>query len=269
MPYNVGVCPTLRCHLRCRDNEHIACVFFKKLPYYGGGQLVPILERSLISGRQRIMWKSCIANIIVLCFAQVVCAERLQIVGKTWFAGSASSCSVILEVENNGPHDVLLGSWQLVCQIIPVGDSPTDAFFTGLTDYTPASDFVFGNKFFGVFRNPDNQLGTPFYAFSTDPNGGVDVQPPNTNLLLFDLTSPNAVGTFDIALAAFTEPDIGSYWSDNNGNAHTFDIAPPPGRPSEVVATVVFSDVPEPSTGFIMLLGMISSILFWFTRRRH
>ncbi len=213
------------------------------------------------------MQKTGIAVAIVLCFAQTAYSEYLRIVGQTWIVGSGFSCSVTLEIENTGPPDVLLSGWQLVLQIIPVGDAPGNVFFDNLSDYTP-TDYVFRSQSFGISRSGASQTLATFLDFSTAPDGGVHVQPPNNNLLQFSLISPDAVGTYDIVLAPCNEPDIGSHWLDSYWGAHAFDVTPPPERPDDVVATVVFSAIPEPPNGLMLVSGVVALMLLGVAGRR-
>jgi hypothetical protein len=214
------------------------------------------------------MWKLLITTWVVSWLAQTACAEPiLQIVGETWPADSETTCSVTLRVNSQGTEDVPLSLWQVVCQIVPSTDSPSSAFFTDLpeSDYTPASHFVFQNESSGVFRSDESPLGTLFGAISLSA-GGETLQPSDTNLLHFSLTSPDAVGTFDIVLVPYTATDTGSFWSDANGTSRPFEVAPPPGRSPGVVATVVFS-APEPSSGLTLLSGVGALILMGVGQR--
>lgn len=213
------------------------------------------------------MWKIPIGIVVVLLLAQTAYAGPLQIVGETWQVGSESSCSVTLKVENQGSLDVLLSSWQLVCQIVPAIGSPKNAFFTDLSNYTPASYFVFGNQS-SAYRGDASPLGTAFFAFSTDLSGSVDVQPSNTNLLQFSLTSPDAAGTFDIVLTPYADSELGSFWVDGSGELQPFDVKAPLGRSAGVVATLVFSAIPEPPSGLMLLSGVALLILIWVARRK-
>lgn len=214
------------------------------------------------------MWKTGITAAFLSCFAQTAYSEYLRIVGQTWMAGSEPSCSITLEIENTGPPDVLLSGWQLVLQIVPVGDAPENASFAYLLDYTP-TDYVFGSQSFGISRSGASPTLTTFLDFSTAPDGAVHVQPPNNNLLQFSLISPDAVGTYDIVLAPCNEPDIGSHWLDSDWGAHAFDVAPPPERPDNVVATVVFSAIPEPPSSLMLVSGVVAMTLLGVVCRRH
>lgn len=213
------------------------------------------------------MWKTSVGTVVILWFAQTAHGGPLQIIGETWQADSESSCSVTLKAASPGLEGVSLSCWQMVCQIVPTIGSPTNAFFTELPDYTPASHFVFGDQS-SAYRGDESPSGTAFGAFSADPSGSVNVQPPNTNLLQFSLTSPNAVGTFDIVLAPYIEPEFGSFWIDSLGQAQPFSVVSPPGRPDGVVATVVFSAIPEPPNGIMLLAGLTALTLIWVARRK-
>lgn len=208
------------------------------------------------------MWKTSVGTVVVLWLAQTAYGEPCRIVGETR-ADSEISRFVTLKVENPGSEGISMSSWQLVCQIVPTVDSPKNAFFTKLSDYTPASYFVFGNQS-GAYRGDDSPLGTAFWAFSASLSG-VEVQPPNTNLLQFSLTSPDAVGTFDIVLTPYAEPETGSFWIDSSGKLQPFDA----GRSDRVVATVVFSAIPEPPSGPMLLSGFAAFLVSaWGARRK-
>ena len=214
------------------------------------------------------MWKFTISVAIVLGFVQTTHGEYLHILRNTWEPDSGSTCLVTLSVQNDGPQDILLASWQLICRIVPVGNSPTDAFFTDLSDYTPADKFVYHDQYLGVYRGSDTSDGTSFTAFSLNLNGGELVQPPDTNLLTFGITSPSALGTFDIVLTPPTDPETGSYWLDNNFAAHTFDSIPSLASSDVIVATVVFSAVPEPASSIVLLSGAFALLLWTACRKR-
>ena len=212
------------------------------------------------------MWKTTIAAAIVLGFAPTSQGEYLHILRNTWHTESGPTCLVTLSVQNDGPEDILLATWQLVCQIVPVGNSPTDAFFTSLPNYAPSNNFVFDDQFLGVFRESDSSSRTSFSAFSINQDGGVFVQPPDTNLLTFGITSPNATGTYNIVLTPPSKSETGSYWLDSNWGTHTFDARPSSESPDVIVATVVFSTVPELPSGFVLLSGAFPLII-WFACR--
>lgn len=217
------------------------------------------------------MQKTGIAVAIVLCLAQAVYSENLpnlQIVGEeVKVAGSESSCWITLGIENTGTQNSLL-SWQVVLQIVPVGNAPSNAFFNDLpmpADYTPIH-YVFDDSSFGIGRSDVTPHVT---SFSDMVLNGVEVPSSGKNLLRLNLTSPDAVGTYDIVLAPYSGPETGSYWLDNYWGAHAFDVAPPPERPDDVVATVVFSAIPEPPSGLMLLSGVVAMTLLGVVCRRH
>jgi len=99
------------------------------------------------------------------------------------------------------------------------------------------------------------------------PNGG-------TNLIQITLSPSAAVGRFDLVLlttlngfpmTGWTTPP--SYAVPPNWGAYGFDIVSLSGRPAGVVASVVFGDAPEPSTGF-MLASAVAGLMFIVAYKR-
>jgi hypothetical protein len=217
------------------------------------------------------MWQSLIATLVFCYLAQIACAEPvLQILGETWQAEADTTCSLTVKVTNPGSDDVQLSGWQLVCHIVPSAGSPTNAFFTELpnADHTPTASFVFQAASTGVVRGGNESLpGTFFGAQSLAESGeGEAVHPDTFNLLHFNLTSPDATGTFDIVIQPCIGSDWDSCWIDSSLTVHPFEITAPFGRSPSVIATVVFP-APEPSSGLTLLSGAAAIILMGVGRR--
>lgn len=209
------------------------------------------------------MWKSRIAAVILSCFAQAACAENLQLFPREaqWVSDPVPSYAVTLAVtlgvENTGIDDDLVG-WQVLCQIVPVGEvSGTVSFAFGpWPAYYKPSYYVLPSSN-GIEPAEMTLLGQPFSDIATDPPS-VNVQGSDNNLLRLNLTSSDAVGRFDIVVVPYDEVQgTGSIWYGVS-SMYGFDIVPE----SCVMASLEFPHVPEPASVLILLSGMISLVLF-------
>ena len=209
------------------------------------------------------MQKTILGATLFLSVAHMVCADsppNLQITGEEITVNATqSSCWLTLGIENTGITNSLL-SWQVSLQIVPIGAAPDTAVFTELDDYTP-TNYVFGSFSWGIIRS-DMPAGDA--DFSDMAKSGFDGTVPSSgkNLLHLLFMCPDATGRFDIRLVPYNELEYtGSFWSDNNFITSPFDVVPVSDRPgSDIVASIEFLPVPEPST-ILMLASVIISVI--------
>ena len=196
------------------------------------------------------MWKTGITAAVAFFCSQTIFAENLQITaaGVDWEAGPEQSCWVTLRVDNTGTPDNLL-IWQLVFQIVPIGDASGVVSIAGFSK-PPA--YVFGADSPAIVSSSDSPLGPAFSGMANDLTNGVDVPPSGKNLLQLQLTSQDAVGRFDIVVAP-NDTGFGSNWLPPSFVPQNFDVTSFPGRPERVVESVVFSSLPEPSNSSMLL----------------
>jgi hypothetical protein len=223
--------------------------------------------------RQRIMWRTGVAAAIALCFAQATCAENLPnllIVGEEAAAGAESSCWVTLRIQNTGISDRLSG-WQLVCQVVPLGDASGTV---SITDFATPSEYVFSDGSWGIDSVYDPAFGDIFFdtakSKSDDLPYGVEVPPSGKNLLQIKLISSDAVGSFGILVVPDDGTGTYSNWisPDPLPMPNNFDVAPVPGGPEGVVASVEFGSVPEPPGSLMLVSGAVAMMLFGVAYRR-
>ncbi len=215
--------------------------------------------------------------LIGLWLTQPAGADSLSIVGEdaTWTGGANSSCQFILEIKSETDPPSLLTGWQLTCEIVPDQAATGQVWFSSITQ---PSDYVFD----GITRQngitPSGDLNTRptqlaieddiFDSILTDGINPVSVPSTGVNLLQIGLASSQAAGRFDIRIVGDGQ-DSGSVWFSETFDSLPFDIAAVPGRSSDVIESLVFGSVPEPSAMVLFSsAGSVFALGFGWRRRR-
>ena len=210
------------------------------------------------------MWKATLGTVIVLCLAQPACADSLQLFdeGETWGTGPNPSCSVLLGIRGVGAPNPL-NSWELGVQVVPI-DNPLGT--VSVTDCTTPDNYVFSGGNYGIHWTwVDTGAFYSIYDELNDMNQGVTVPNDGVNLVQITLSPQAAVGRFDLFLVPGLYID-GDYFSETGWTSlpwglYNFDVVSPPGRPANVVASVVFGEAPEPPTGLMLVSAMAGFLL--------
>jgi hypothetical protein len=201
-------------------------------------------------------WKTSVATIVALWFAQVAWAGNLVAVGGpiTWISGTESSCHFVIGVDNTGANHPLIG-WQLKCEIIPIGNTTGSVSFGTIG---APSNYVFGSLYRAV--KVEGSASSTLIATDDITSFGdgflmnpVTVSKTGMELLDVELISSWAAGRFNVVVAVGTEAD--SVWYSDTFAATPFDVNTL-GWESPIIESVVFS-APEPSHLVLLLSGTI------------
>ena len=184
-----------------------------------------------------------------------LCAEELNIFARdvTWIGGAVPSYSITLGIDATDTS-ATIGLWQLSCLIIPEGNAH---FLLDPSDLvTPPRNYLFGEDSLGISWSNASSPSITFFDFTMDP---VEVTGNDKNLLQIEVASGGATGSFELAIVPYdaNNPN-GSYWqSDLFSDYQAFDVVSPLVPGSNVVASLVFPAVPEPSIIYMLSSGLI------------